>query len=330
MRRLLPVAVAFALMVVAAASAGASTPTTRIAGADRYETAAAISASAVEPGRGFVYVASGADFPDALAASAVAGTRRTSVLLVSHDAIPDAVRTELQRLKPVNIYVLGGTAAVSDAVVQELQQYVSHGVARIAGADRYETAAKVSSSFFSPDVAYTYVATGESFADALAAGAAAVDRGAVLLVRHNAIPQSTAAELQRLKSQEIIVVGGSNAIDASVEAGLHQYTSGPVSRQAGDDRYATSAIVSSGAFQKPTDAVFLASGESFADALAGGAVAGADDGPVLLVPHDCVPASVQHEIDRLAPTRIVIFGGTAAVGDGVAAGTPCDTSSPPS
>lgn len=314
MRRLLPVALlAAALTVVPSSPARAAHE--RIAGADRYETAAAVSEAGVDPNPEFVYVATGADYPDALASAPVAGSRRTSVLLVRRDEVPSAVADELARLRPRYIYVLGGTAAVSETVERELEQFVTGGVDRIAGANRYETAAKISASYFSPEAAYTYVATGESFADALAAGAAGVDRGPVLLVTHNAIPQATAEELRRLEPQEIIVVGGTGAIDGSVQAGLEQYTSGPVSRQAGGDRLETAAVVSSGAFQPPTDAVYLASGASFADALAGGPVAGAGDGPVLLTERTCVPERVLTEIDRLAPGRVVVLGGTGAVAD---------------
>ncbi|MEA3020607.1 MAG: hypothetical protein QOI47_2131, partial [Actinomycetota bacterium] len=248
---------------------------------------------------------------------------RTSVLLVQRDAIPDAIKTELQRLKPVNIYVLGGQAAVSDAVVTQLKQYASHGVDRLAGADRYATAARVSLSFWSPSVAYTYVATGQAFADALAAGAAGVDRGPVLLVTRDSIPSATATELKRLQPQEIIVVGGTDAVSANVATALESYTAGPVSRQAGTDRYATSAIVSSGAFQPPTDAAYLVSGSTFPDALSGGAIAGANDGPILLTQRDCVPTTVRNEINRLAPSRIVIFGGTGAVSDSAGNLAPC-------
>ena len=327
MRRLLLAALVASLLALVPTSP-ARAAHTRIAGADRYATSAEVSESAVEPGRGYVYVAGGAAFPDALAAAPVAGTRRTSVLLVGRDEPPASVRAELERLQPEAIYVLGGTASVSDAVMEDLDQYASIGVDRIAGADRYETAARISLSFFSPGVAYVYVATGESFADALAAGAAAVDRGAVLLVRRNAIPQASAAELQRLDPQEIIVVGGTTAIDASVEAGLDQYTDGPVSRQAGDDRYATAAIVSSGAFQAPTDAVYLVSGASFADALSGGPIAGANDGPILLTERTCVPRTVLNEIERLAPARVVVIGGTAAVSDEAGELAACDEDAP--
>lgn len=327
MRRLLSVALVGSLLALVPASpAGAEHR--RIAGNDRYATSAAVSASAVQAGRDIVYVAGGADFPDALVAAPVAGTQRTSVLLVSRDAVPDSVRAELERIDPETIVVLGGTASVSAAVEQDLAQYANAGVERIAGADRYATAAEISSSFFEPQVAYAYVATGESFADALAAGAAAVDRGVVVLVTRNAVPQRTAQELQRLNPQEIIVVGGTNAIDESVEAGLDQYTDGPVSRQAGPDRYRTAAVVSSGAFQAPTDSVYLASGTSFPDALSGGPVAGANDGPMLLTERTCVPDTVLAEIERLAPANVVVIGGTAVVSDAAGDLTPCGSDAP--
>src|SRR5687768_3745843 len=79
MRRLLSVALVGALLALVPASP-AHAEHRRIAGNDRYATSAAVSASAVLAGRDIVYVASGADFPDALVAAPVAGTQRTSVL----------------------------------------------------------------------------------------------------------------------------------------------------------------------------------------------------------------------------------------------------------
>jgi glucose/arabinose dehydrogenase len=313
--RIIPLlVVSMAAAVVPALDATAAT-TTRIAGKDRYETSALISASAVPPGRSVVYVASGTDFPDALAAAPVAGTRDTSVLLVTRDSVPDSVKAELTRIKAPTIHVIGGKASVSDAVMTELEKYATN-VDRIAGDSRYDTAAAISRSFFQPNLAYVYIVTGESFPDALAAGAAAVDRGAVLLVTHDAVPPATVTELKHLTPQEIIVVGGTGAVSDNVKDALDEYTTGPVTRQAGADRYATSAAVSKAAFQAPTDAVYLASGATFADAVSGGAIAGANDGPVVLVKRDCTTTEVLAEMSRLEPDRHVIFGGTAAVANG--------------
>src|SRR5207253_823426 len=69
--------------------------------------------------------------------------------------------------------------------------------------------------------------------------------------------------------------------------------------------------------------VFLATGSNFPDALAGGPAAALTPGPLLLVAANCVPVTVNREIDRLAPPRIVILGGTAVVGAGVEDRTNC-------
>ena len=100
-------------------------PVTRLSGSDRFATSAAISAASFAPGVPVVYVANGFNFPDALSAAPVAGKDGAPVLLVSADAIPAAIQTELARLKPGRIVVLGGVNAVSDAVSQQLASYIS-------------------------------------------------------------------------------------------------------------------------------------------------------------------------------------------------------------
>jgi glucose/arabinose dehydrogenase len=330
MRRLLPAALVASLLVAIGTPQPAGAAATRIAGADRYETSAAISAARIQPGVDIVYVATGEGFADALAGSALAGTRRTSVLLVQRDAIPAPVREELERLQPDRIAILGGTTAVSEGVEAALADLTAGPVIRLAGRDRFATATQASGSYFSSNTSYVYIANGLQFPDALSAGAAAVDRGPVLLATQSSLPAATKAELSRLRPQEIVVVGGFAAISDAVEAELDQYTTGPVTRQVGNDRFATSAIVSSGAFQAPTGDVYLTSGRSFADALSGGAIAGAGDGPILLTERTCVPDTVLAEIERLDPDRIVLLGGTAAVSDDVGELRSCSAPPPSS
>jgi spore germination protein YaaH len=91
-------------------------PLTRLAGSDRYATAAAVSAATYAPGVPVVYLATGANFPDALAGAAAAGYQRGALLLVARDSLPAATKAELARLKPARIVVLGSTAAISSAV----------------------------------------------------------------------------------------------------------------------------------------------------------------------------------------------------------------------
>lgn len=291
-----------------------STTVQRVAGSDRYATSAAISAASFAPGVPVAYVATGTNFPDALAGSAAAGYRGGPVLLVSQSTIPSPTAAELSRLEPDTIVVLGGPATVSESVRTALVPYATSGVVRrLAGGNRYETAAAISADTFAPGVPVAYVATGANFPDALAAAPpAGVNGGPLLLVEKYAVPSAIAQELMRLHPGRIVILGGTSVIASSVASTLAGYTSGSVDRFAGADRYATAAAVSSGTFSS-ADTVFVATGSKFPDALSAGPVASMESAPVLLVPSTWLPDVVRSEILRLAPSRVVILGGTGTV-----------------
>jgi spore germination protein YaaH len=195
---------------------------TRLAGADRYAAAATISRSFVAPGTATAYVATGTNFPDALAGAAVAARDRAPMLLVTPNSIPAATAAELARLDPGRIVVLGGTLSVSERVARGLGAYTSGAVSRLAGADRYAAAAAISRASYAADgPAVAYVATGEKFPDALAAAAlAGRARGPVLLVPHDRLPSVVAAELRRLDPAKVIIVGGPMSVSESVRTAI--------------------------------------------------------------------------------------------------------------
>src|SRR5690606_16448261 len=97
---------------------------TRLAGPDRYATAAAI-AGEFPAGADVVYVASGQNFPDALAGAALAGSQGAPVLLVRSDGIPTATHEALRELFPFRVVVLGGTGSVSTNVLALLREYTA-------------------------------------------------------------------------------------------------------------------------------------------------------------------------------------------------------------
>jgi len=107
-------------------------------------TAVRVSAASSTP---VVYVAVGDNFPDALGAASAAAVQGGPVLLVTKTSIPGETRAELTRLSPDVIYVAGGTAVISDAVFNQLKAYAGS-VVRVAGSNRYGTAAAVSQSAF--------------------------------------------------------------------------------------------------------------------------------------------------------------------------------------
>ncbi|WBM79389.1 carboxypeptidase regulatory-like domain-containing protein [Cryobacterium breve] len=293
--------------------------TDRLAGGDRFATSSAISAENFDPGVDVVYIASGTNFPDALSAAPVAGKNKAPVLLVTPDAIPQAVQTELRRLTPKRIVVLGGVSSVSDAVTQALQAYTAGTVTRSFGADRFATSAAISQSAFTPGVPVVYIANGYNFPDALsAAPVAGKDSAPVLLVPADRIPDEIATELDRLNPGRIVVLGGTNSVSETIQTQLALYTDGAITRLSGADRFATSAAVSHAAFPTGATTVYIANGFNFPDALSGAPVAGKNTAPVLLVPGDRITTEIKDELTRLRPTRIVVLGSASSVSDAVA------------
>ena len=297
-------------------SSGSQTDIDRIAGTDRYATAAAISRSQFGAGASTVFVATGASFPDALAGAPAAAKAKAPVLLTARYDLPSATRTELDRLNPTRIVVLGGGGVVSDAVVSKLRGYAGT-VVRWAGASRFATAAKISEESFAPGVKVAYLATADTFPDALSGGAVAGRVGGpILLVNRSGIPPATGKELARLKPSKIVILGGTSVVSDTVRRSADAYTSGTVNRLAGADRYATSVQISQSAYRS-SDAVFIATGTNFPDGLAGGPVAALLPGPLLLVAPSQLPTVVKKELQRLGPDEVFVLGGTGVVSGSV-------------
>jgi putative cell wall-binding protein len=302
-----------------------ATRSSRVSGADRFATAAQLSKQRSPQGVTTAYVATGLSFADALAGGPAADASEGTVLLVARDSVPSTTRAELVRLDPDEIVVLGGTGAVSDDVIGDLEDIAP--VRRLAGANRYATAAAISADTFTPVATpLVYVATGDSFPDALAGAAAgALGDAPVLLVTRDSIPSETQSELQRLLPRDVVILGGTSAVSAAVEAQLRSSIVPPptVTRVAGADRYATSVALSTRLFPDGADVAYLATGRTFPDALAGGPVAAAGGGPLLLVPGGCLPVVVRNELDRLGVDRLVLLGGSGAISGALASAQMC-------
>ena len=158
----------------------------RIAGKDRFATSVAIARNLPASS---ALVAKGADangqgWPDALAASSAAALLQRPILLTAPDTLPQSVSTFLDEGSIDSVDVIGGTAAVSDAVSNQLKQRMDD-VERVAGANRYETSLAVAKFALKAgaDPTELWLATGSDWPDGIAAGSAiAVDEGIMLLV----------------------------------------------------------------------------------------------------------------------------------------------------
>jgi putative cell wall-binding protein len=284
----------------------------RISGVDRYGTAAAASQDAYAPGVDTVYVATGTEFADALTGSALAGHQHAPILLVKPGSVPAVTAAELDRLNPASVVVLGGANSVSETVKTQVGSYAGGNVERIAGSERYATAAAVAQEFPAGD--RVFVATGRQYADALAASAAAGAQGVpVLLVTQDSVPQATASALAELDPSFITLLGGTGSVSTGVATELGGY--GEVTRVFGADRYATAAALS--AQREGALGAVIATGVDFPDALTGAAYAAVANVPVLLVKPSSIPGATRTELDRLAARAVLVFGGTASVSEAV-------------
>jgi len=299
--------------------------TTRVAGDDRFETGAAALSSAwgfpatdgSTPRVPVLYVANGRDFPDALSAGPAAAHEGGALAMTDRDALPAATLAVVERLAPERIVVVGGPAAVSAEVYDQLASF-QPAITRLGGADRYETSRLVARHSFlgSSTGERIYLATGEAFPDALAAGPAAHrDDAPVLLVRGGqaAADAPTRALMVELGKARAIIVGGTASVTRAFEASLaEQEPSLVTERRAGADRYETAASL----VGDDSETVFVASGRGFADALVAGAVAAHAGASLLLSEPGCVPAATERAVLDAHVFEVVLVGGPAVLGAG--------------
>lgn len=298
----------------------------RVFGQDRYQTAGEVS-ELYPDGVDTVYVTSGQGFPDALTGSPAAsqglfpaaGTLETPdgdaapVLLTKQGSLTNSTSDYLTALGPDNIVVLGGTGTVSQAVEDTLNDRFDADVSRIAGENRYETAAELA-KLFPSELPVVYVASGmdDAYPDALTGAAlAGMDGAPVLLTKSDSVPNATAEALAELNPERVVVLGGTLAVNDAVYTQL-----GASDRISGADRYGTAVDVSS-AYPADVSVVYIASGVDYPDALASSALAGSEDVPVLITRPDMVPSVIVGELNRLSPERVVIVGGTTAISQAV-------------
>lgn len=294
----------------------------RIAGPSRYGTAISISQSGWTTGSaGAVVIASGRDFPDGLAASGLAGSYGCPVLLTEPAVLSAGVDDEVTRLGATQVFVIGGPAAVSDAVLAALD----HGgrtITRVAGPTRYATAAAVAAQMRAHETSEgrvpsteALIVNGLSYPDALAASPIAYARKMpILLVSSAGVPSATSGELASMGATMSYVIGGAGAVPDSVVASL----STDSTRVAGATRQQTAIAVADFAVARGWSTwgtVGLSTGWAYPDALAAGALLGKQGGVMLLTRPTYLVKEAYNKLrdNRATITQVRICGGTGAV-----------------
>ena len=303
---------------------------TRLGGSNRYVTAALEAVEAYgDAGCETVVLATGEDFPDSLASTSLAGALGAAVLLTAGEELSAAAEEAIAQLGASHVIVVGGEAAVGEAVLEELEA-AGLAVERVAGETRYETAAAI----------YEYglgagedggsvwgealvVASGVSSYDALSASSLAYAQCWPILLANadGELTDEEAALAEDADASQVFVVGGTAVVSEDAADGLAQaFGEDAVERLWGANRYATSVAVAEYAVEGGYlvwDGACFASGKNFPDALAGSALAGSL-GSVLLLVSDSNTAALDALSENAdAVSSLYILGGTSAVSNAV-------------
>lgn len=312
-------------------------------GADRYCTGVAISQdgwpNGVDAASGAVILASGQNFADALAAAPIAGELHAPILLTPTTGLPASVSAELTRLFASRDASSGAKLIVAStlpgSVVAAAQAAIAGAgsggrvvdTSVIAGSDCYDTARRAAGVLGTSPVRgfqnAAFIVTSATYADALsAAPVAAKLHIPILFVTASTIPPATQQALAARHITKCIIIGSTAAVDAGVENWLvsHGYRGASDPRLQGGTRYDTCLAVLAFAKAQASfsdDALYVATGTNYPDALALAPLTGQAAKPVLLVNGDDIansPATAAYLVSRRsAPPAITFAGSTAAV-----------------
>jgi hypothetical protein len=284
----------------------------RLSGDTRIETAIAISGD-LFPGQAQAVVLARSDaFPDALAGGPLASVKGAPLLLTIRDQVTPLVEQELRRVLPEGrtVYLLGGVAALSEGVEAQVRS-LGYVTARLSGPTRYDTSLAIARET-TTEPGFIVVATGNDFPDALIGGSLAAPflGGVLVLTDGEQMPGPVGAYLDANNSADTTTVGPAAAVAFPEAYRIPGRTPEERSVEAAKAFYRNFAPAG----------VVLASVERFPDGLAGAPHAFAVGPlPLLLTPAAALPAGHAEYVRSLdAAGASFIYGGTAAVGQGVA------------
>jgi putative cell wall-binding protein len=283
----------------------AYTQNARIGGTaeDNVSLAVAVSISGWAQGARNVILARDDEFSDAMVAVPLSKTLDAPILLTNSAKLDDRTFAEMRRLGVVNVYIVGGPAAISQDVENQLKDYFT--VTRIFGDDRYDTAVEISTYVGIGATNTAYIANGYAIPDAVAASAFAAEQGSpILLTGKDQIPTSSLNALANLNVSNVVLLGGTAVISPQVKDALS--TKYVVKQWGGNDRYDTQNIIFQNLLntQTPQSPLYFVSGlvrqddvslgKPYADALLTAAMAAKTGGFVALVPQNKLPSSLNY------------------------------------
>ncbi|MCW0601513.1 cell wall-binding protein Cwp10 [Clostridioides difficile] len=186
-------------------------------------------------------------------------------------------------------------------------------VKKLKGADRFETATKISQSCWTKsDTVVIVNGEDKSMVDGLTATPlASVKNSPILLSSNEKLPQKTVEELKRLNPSKVIVIGGNNSMPNSVVEAIKAVNSKiSVQRIGGDTRYQTSINIAK-EIDKTNNVskLYIGAGNGEADSLSIASLAGKEKTPIVLTQKDGVDNEAVQFIKSNKVSNIYFIGG---------------------
>ena len=194
----------------------------------------------------------------------------------------------------------------------------SEKIQRLSGDNRYETSVEVSEkNFKSADT--VVLASGQNIADALVASSYAdIEEAPILLANKNSISDEVLDEIERLKADKVVIVGGQSSISSSVESRLKKEDI-KVTRISGSDRFDTSDKLSQevSRLSKKSSQAILVNGYKNIDALSVSSLATKEELPILLNGRNALNMSVKNRLKQMNVNKVYIIGGNNSISSDV-------------
>ena len=290
----------------------------RVFGDDRFTTALAIAETYMnETGQAklnSIIVASGTNFPDALAGSYLAKVKNAPII-IWHDSRNAMIQSFIkQKVKSGGtIYILGGTSAVGDSIKKNMGAYK---FVRLADSNRYGTNLRILNAVGIKNEELLVCDATEAGKGINALIASATGKPILLVAKGGLLePQKTWLSQNKSKITKITIIGNANSVDTKVESQLKAY--GKVSRIGGKNGDEVSANVGKNYF-KDAKEVFIATMDNYPDGLCGGPLAIYAKGPIILVNSSVNTASANYCKTLNNLQRATVFGGTKAMPEATA------------
>ena len=302
----------FAALVFILVSAGISVKADsiqvkRLYGVDRYQTCSQIVDEGWKSSNCAVIV-SGADFPDALSAAALAKKYNAPILLNGSERLDNNTYYEINRLNIKKAFIVGGTNIISSIAEDELHAMKINSE-RFYGADRTATSVVIAEQIGTSNG--IILAADSDYADALsAAPIAAKLQIPIILIPKNSVPASVANFIKNRTIPKTYVLGGQDLISDTAASEFPN-----VNRITGENKYERNInIINTFSSQLNLHSVCLAYSENFADALSGSAFASLNGNPTILVGNESSKVT-KNFIHEKGINKVYVLGGTGAISE---------------